>query len=62
MVILILYLIFSVLYCIVNAQLDFLPTLTLNSVITGIFDFNASSNFWYIRLILVPLQKLQKNM
>ena len=53
MVILIPYLIFSVLYYIVNAQLGFLPALTLNSVITGIFNFNASGQFWYIRLILI---------
>ena len=30
----------------------FPPALTLNSVITGIFNFNASDQFWYIRLIL----------
>jgi surface polysaccharide O-acyltransferase-like enzyme len=52
MVILIPYLIFSVLYCIVNAQLSSLPALTLNSVISSIFNFNASGQFWYIQLIL----------
>jgi hypothetical protein len=53
MVILILYLVFSVLYCVVNAQLDFLPILTLNSVIAGIFNFNESGQFWYVRLLLI---------
>lgn len=52
MVILIPYLIFSIIYCVVNEQLGTIPTVTLNSVITSIFNFNASGHFWYIKLIL----------
>ncbi len=52
MVILIPYLIFSVLYWIVYPQFGLLPTLTLNSVIVSIFNFNASGQFWYFQLIL----------
>lgn len=52
MSILIPYIIFSVVYCIVFAQLGLVPTLTLNSVITSIFNFTAAGHFWYIELIL----------
>ncbi|MHB8100981.1 MAG: acyltransferase [Methanosarcina sp.] len=52
MVILLPYLIFSVIYYIVNAHLGFLPTLTLNSLIISIVNFNAAGHFWYIKLIL----------
>ena len=52
LVILIPYLIFSVLYCIVNAYLNLIPALTLNSIISSIFNFNASGQFWFIKLIL----------
>lgn len=52
MVILIPYLIFSVIYCIVNAHLGIIPPLSVSSVITSIFNFNTSGHFWYIRLIL----------
>lgn len=52
MVILIPYLIFSVIYCIFNEHLGIIPTVTLNSIITSIFNFSASGHFWYIKLIL----------
>lgn len=52
MSILIPYIIFSVIYCIVNAQLGLFPSFTLNSVIDSIFNFTASGQFWYIQLIL----------
>jgi len=52
MTILIPYLIFSVIYCIVNAHLGLIPTITLNSLITSIFNFDALGHFWYIQLIL----------
>lgn len=52
MSILIPYIIFSVLYCIINTQLGLFPTFTFNSVITSIFNFSASGQFWYIQLIL----------
>ncbi len=52
MSILIPYIIFSVIYCIVKKQLGLFPTFTLNSVISSIFNFNASGQFWYIQLIL----------
>jgi peptidoglycan/LPS O-acetylase OafA/YrhL len=52
MSVLIPYIIFSVVYCIVFAQLGLVPTLTLNSVITSIFNFTAAGHFWYIKLIL----------
>jgi len=52
MAILIPYLIFSIIYDIVNAHLGLFPTITLNSVITSIFNFNASGHFWYFQLIL----------
>jgi surface polysaccharide O-acyltransferase-like enzyme len=51
-VILIPYLIFSVIYCVVNEHLGIIQTVTFNSVITSIFNFNASGHFWYIKLIL----------
>ncbi len=46
------YLIFSVLYCIVNTQLGLTSNLNINSIISSIFNFNASGQFWFIRLIL----------
>ncbi|OEU41369.1 hypothetical protein BGV40_15325 [Methanosarcina sp. Ant1] len=52
MAILIPYLIFSIIYDIVNAHLGLFPIITLNSVITSIFNFNASGHFWYFQLIL----------
>lgn len=52
MIILIPYLIFSVIYYVVNAHLGLLPTITFNLLITSIFNFNAAGHFWYIRLIL----------
>lgn len=53
MVILIPYLIFSVIYCVVNAHLGLLPTITLSLLINSIFTFKASGHFWYISLILI---------
>lgn len=50
--ILIPYLIFSVLYCIVDTKLGLTSSLDINSVIASIFNFNASGQFWFIRLIL----------
>ncbi|MGD9778674.1 acyltransferase [Methanomethylovorans sp.] len=52
MSILIPYIIFSVIYCIVNTQLGLFPAFTLNSVIDSIFNFTASGHFWYFQLIL----------
>lgn len=46
------YIIFSLLYNILNYYLGALPTITVNSVIASIFSFNASGHFWYIQLIL----------
>lgn len=42
------YIIFSLLYNILNYYLGALPTITVNSVIASIFSFNASGHFWYI--------------
>lgn len=52
MAILIPYLIFSIIYNVVNSHAGLLPPITLNSVITSVFNFNAAGHFWYIRLIL----------
>ena len=52
MVILIPYLIFSVIYYIVNSHLGLLPTITLDLLITSIFNFDAAGHFWYIKMIL----------
>lgn len=46
------YLIFSLIYCIINKQLGLFPIFTLNSVKDAIFHFNANGHFWYIKLIL----------
>jgi probable poly-beta-1,6-N-acetyl-D-glucosamine export protein len=51
-VILIPYIIFSIIYYIMNAYLGLLPTITLDSIISSIFNFNAAGHFWYIQLIL----------
>lgn len=51
-VILIPYLIFSVIYYMVNSHLGLLPPITFNLLITSIFNFNAAGHFWYIHMIL----------
>ncbi len=52
MSVLIPYIIFSVVYGIAHAQLGLVPTFTVNSLITSIFNFTAAGHFWYIELIL----------